>query len=147
MRYISGFTGSAGTILVPAQGDEAFLVTDGRYTIQAGQELDGNIWRVMQTGARLPTLAEHLKSALGETAKKVAVDASTCSLETWRVLEKDMAPHTLVALDNSPLGMQWEREKRGRGAGNEKQRGSWIWTRCPPNPHATALHGTPGRNG
>ena len=96
--------------MVPAQGDEAFLVTDGRYTIQAGQELDGNIWRVMQTGARLPTLAEHLKSALGETAKKVAVDASTCSLETWRVLEKDMAPHTLVALDNSPLGMQWERD-------------------------------------
>ncbi|MGX8715721.1 MAG: aminopeptidase P family N-terminal domain-containing protein, partial [Lachnospiraceae bacterium] len=38
--YLSGFTGSAGTLLV--MGDEAGLWTDGRYFVQAGRQLDGS---------------------------------------------------------------------------------------------------------
>ena len=40
VRYLTGFTGSAGTLLVTA--DEALLVTDGRYRTQAGEQLDAS---------------------------------------------------------------------------------------------------------
>ncbi len=39
-HFISGFTGSAGTVVVTA--DAAGLWTDGRYFIQAAQELSGS---------------------------------------------------------------------------------------------------------
>ncbi|MDV4150178.1 aminopeptidase P family protein [Clostridium sp. AL.422] len=39
-EYISGFTGSAGTLLVGLE--EAYLWTDGRYFIQAEKELEGS---------------------------------------------------------------------------------------------------------
>jgi Xaa-Pro aminopeptidase len=38
VRYLTGFTGSAGTLLVT--GDGAVLTTDGRYRTQAGEQLD-----------------------------------------------------------------------------------------------------------
>ena len=98
MKYISGFTGSAGTVMVTAEGKSA-LVTDGRYTIQAALELDSATWQVMQTGVRMPTMPEHLRSMLGAVPKKVGVDASTCSLGTWRELSQALQPHVLVALN------------------------------------------------
>ena len=39
-RYFSGFTGSAGTLVVHA--DKAALFTDGRYFIQAAKQLEGS---------------------------------------------------------------------------------------------------------
>ena len=39
-HYVSGFTGSAGTLVVTA--DWAGLWTDGRYFLQAGQQLGGS---------------------------------------------------------------------------------------------------------
>ncbi|MFL1462893.1 aminopeptidase P family protein [Roseococcus sp. DSY-14] len=44
LRWISGFTGSAGTALVLA--DRAVLWTDGRYTTQARQQLDPAAWEL-----------------------------------------------------------------------------------------------------
>ncbi len=46
-EFISGFTGSAGTAVVTA--DHALLWTDGRYFLQASQQLDGN-WTLMKMG-------------------------------------------------------------------------------------------------
>ena len=45
--YISGFTGSAGTALVTL--NEALLWTDGRYFVQAQQQLN-NEWTLMKSG-------------------------------------------------------------------------------------------------
>ena len=39
IRYLSGFTGSAGIMFVPAHG-EVLFVTDGRYTEQSAEQLD-----------------------------------------------------------------------------------------------------------
>lgn len=36
VRYLTGFTGSNGVLLVPAAGGPDLLCTDGRYTVQAG---------------------------------------------------------------------------------------------------------------
>lgn len=47
LQYISGFTGSSGTVLIT--GNAALLWTDGRYFTQAAEELDEN-WTLMREG-------------------------------------------------------------------------------------------------
>jgi Xaa-Pro aminopeptidase len=49
IQYLSGFTGSAGTIVVTSS--EAFLWTDGRYHLQAEMELDLRDWKLMKDGS------------------------------------------------------------------------------------------------
>ena len=45
-EYVSGFTGSAGTLVVA--GDFAGLWTDGRYFVQAKKELEGQDIELMK---------------------------------------------------------------------------------------------------
>lgn len=60
-EFMSGFTGSAGTLIVTL--DEALLWTDGRYFIQAENELEGTEIRLMKMGEEgVPTISEWLKS-------------------------------------------------------------------------------------
>lgn len=59
-EYISGFTGSAGTLLVGM--DEAYLWTDGRYFIQAAAQLRGSGITLMKSGEKdVPTVIQFLK--------------------------------------------------------------------------------------
>lgn len=59
-EYISGFTGSAGTLLVGM--DEAYLWTDGRYFIQAASQLRGSGITLMKSGEKdVPTVIQFLK--------------------------------------------------------------------------------------
>jgi len=61
--YLSGFTGSAGTLFVTAT--EAGLFTDGRYFIQAEQELLGTGITLYRSGMEnVPTPEEKLKDLL-----------------------------------------------------------------------------------
>lgn len=67
-EYISGFTGSAGTLVVTL--DEAGLWTDGRYFLQAAKQLEGSgimLRKERQPG--VPAIEEYLKQTLkkGET--------------------------------------------------------------------------------
>lgn len=39
VRYLSGFTGSEGTVII--SGDDGYFLTDSRYTTQAGDEVSG----------------------------------------------------------------------------------------------------------
>ena len=59
-EYISGFTGSAGTLLVGM--DEAYLWTDGRYFIQAASQLTGSGISLMKSGEKdVPTVTQFLR--------------------------------------------------------------------------------------
>lgn len=61
--YISGFTGSAGTLLVFPQW--AGLWTDGRYFLQAEGQLKDSGIRLMKMGQPgVPTLEEFLRNSL-----------------------------------------------------------------------------------
>ena len=61
--YVSGFTGSAGTLL--AGKDFAGLWTDGRYFLQASMELAGSGIELMKMGVEgVPSLIEYLKDHL-----------------------------------------------------------------------------------
>ena len=52
-RWVSGFTGSAGTVVITA--DKAGLWTDGRYYLQAGSQLAAAASHF--TGRRMPALS------------------------------------------------------------------------------------------
>ena len=59
-EFISGFTGSAGVLLVGLK--EAFLWTDGRYFIQAERELNGSGISLMKMRTPgYPTIEEWIK--------------------------------------------------------------------------------------
>lgn len=61
--WVSGFTGSAGTLLVGR--DWAGLWTDGRYFIQAAQQLEGSGIELMKMGEPgVPTLNAYLEAHL-----------------------------------------------------------------------------------
>lgn len=64
-KYITGFTGSAGTAVIT--GDMAGLWTDGRYFIQAAQQLEGTSVTLFKMGEPgVPTVHEFLKDKLTE---------------------------------------------------------------------------------
>lgn len=64
--FLSGFTGSAGDLLVTAEG--AWLWTDGRYFLQASKQLEGSGIELMKMGEEgVPAIEEFL---LAEAEKK-----------------------------------------------------------------------------
>lgn len=84
-QWLSGFTGSAGTLVVTA--DHAGLWVDSRYWEQAAQQLAGTGIEVMRIAALTQPghgewLAAHLTSG-----SSVAVDAQVLALGTARALE------------------------------------------------------------
>ena len=63
--WVSGFSGSAGTLV--AGTEFAGLWTDGRYFLQAAQQLEGTGIELMKMGeAGVPTIIEYLKEYLKE---------------------------------------------------------------------------------
>lgn len=82
-RFITGFTGSAGTAVVTQT--EALLWTDGRYYQQATKQLDEN-WKLMKDG--LPdtlTIVQWLQKHCKE-GDRVGVDANLYSTRAWNNL-------------------------------------------------------------
>ena len=64
-QWLSGFTGSAGTMVVGLE--ESALFVDGRYFIQAEHQLEGSGVTLMRMGtAGTPTLEEYVASLLHE---------------------------------------------------------------------------------
>ena len=63
--WVSGFTGSAGTVAVTMS--RAVLFTDGRYFLQAEEQLEGTDVELFKMGeSGVPTLEEFLKEQLNE---------------------------------------------------------------------------------
>ncbi|WP_099191377.1 aminopeptidase P family N-terminal domain-containing protein [Tepidibacter mesophilus] len=64
-KYITGFTGSAGTAIITM--DHAGLWTDGRYFLQAGEQLEGTTVELFKMGEpNVPTIEEYIESTLSE---------------------------------------------------------------------------------
>lgn len=72
--YLSGFTGSAGTLLI--KQDEAYLWTDGRYFIQAANQLKPGIQLMKMAQKGVPTLLEFLADDVKE-GNTIAFDGKT----------------------------------------------------------------------
>lgn len=64
-KFLSGFTGSAGTLVVSES--ETALFTDGRYFIQAENQLSGSGIILMKSGEpNVPTVREYVEKALAD---------------------------------------------------------------------------------
>ncbi|MGN0693609.1 MAG: M24 family metallopeptidase [Lentihominibacter sp.] len=100
-EYMSGFTGSAGTLLVELE--EARLWTDGRYFIQADRQLEGSGIRLMKSGEDgVPSLEEYIESLPEDSV--VGFDGRTISRKTAAQLEKSV---TLMT-DKDLVDRIWE---------------------------------------
>lgn len=92
--WLSGFTGSAGELLVTQK--DAGLWTDGRYYLQAEEQLKGSGIRLYRLGEpKVPTLREHLASSLkpGDT---LGIDPQLLSMDSVRLLQEALAPSGAV---------------------------------------------------
>lgn len=96
-RYlISNFSGSAGTALVT--DTNALLWTDGRYFLQASQELDSN-WNLMKDGLPdTPSIADWLCSNLPKSSN-VGIDATLYQHDLYFNLDKKLGSHGLTLIN------------------------------------------------
>ena len=100
-EWISGFTGSAGTVVITA--DKAGLWTDSRYFLQASTQLEGTgieLFKMMLP--ETPTIPEFLVHELKE-GQTVGLNGETYSLADARTLEKVLAGKEIKLNTNASL--------------------------------------------
>ncbi|MGO3742751.1 M24 family metallopeptidase [Kerstersia sp.] len=104
-EWLSGFTGSAGNLLVTQQ--EAALWADSRYWEQAEAQLAGTGITLMRLGGGAPGMADWLAEQ-GSTGC-LAVDGRTLSLTFWRRMESDLAARGWrLQVDFEGVSQAWE---------------------------------------
>ncbi len=106
-EYLSGFTGSAGTLVVTAE--EAALWTDGRYFLQAAEQLRGSFIALMKQGVEgVPDIAEYLAQKLPEGGC-IGFDGRTvgCS-RVNTILKKCAAKHPVLSCGEDVGGHVWD---------------------------------------
>ena len=100
-EWISGFTGSAGTVIITA--DKAGLWTDSRYFLQASTQLEGTgieLFKMMLP--ETPTIPKFLTHELKE-GQTVGLNGETYSLADARSLEKALAEKEIKLNTNASL--------------------------------------------
>ncbi|CAJ1053226.1 hypothetical protein EPR50_G00014820 [Xyrichtys novacula] len=105
-EFICGFNGSAGTAIVTEQ--HAAMWTDGRYFLQASQQMDNN-WTLMKMGLKeTPSQEDWLISILPENSK-VGVDPWIIAADQWKNMSKALisAGHSLVAVQDNLIDVVW----------------------------------------
>ncbi len=92
----SGFTGSNGTLLIGF--DSACLWTDGRYFVQAEQELSGTGITLMKSGMEnVPTISEYLRSVATEEIV-LGVDAEYASYKMLKQFRDNISTNICVKI-------------------------------------------------
>ena len=86
--FISGFTGSSGTAVVTL--NEAGVWTDGRYFVQAEDELKTSAFKLYRMGEEgVPSILDFLKETLPE-GSAIGFDGRVISLNYFRELKKTL---------------------------------------------------------
>ncbi|MDR2684437.1 MAG: aminopeptidase P family protein [Prevotellaceae bacterium] len=86
-QMISGFTGSAGTVVITLQS--AALWTDSRYFLQAAEQLSADFVLMKEGLSGTPTIAEWLGSQL-KNGGTVAINAEVFSVNEVQNIEKQL---------------------------------------------------------
>ena len=88
--FITGFTGSAGTAVITK--DEAGLWTDGRYFIQAAQQLEGSGVKLFKMGEPgVPTVEEYIANVIPENGT-LGFDGRVVAMGEGQALVEAVAP-------------------------------------------------------
>jgi Xaa-Pro aminopeptidase len=94
IHYLSGFTGSNGLLLIA--GDLCLLITDPRYTLQAGQQVSGEV-RIAK-GPLTRALAEVVKR---RKWKRLGFERNRISFETLSAIESALPATKLIPIANA----------------------------------------------
>lgn len=106
-EWISGFTGSAGTVVVTET--RAGLWTDSRYFLQAGGELFGSGIKLFKTGLpETPSITDWLASEL-KSGMQVGLDGNMFSLvEAERIIGSMNKKGIIVNTEFDPFSEIWK---------------------------------------
>lgn len=106
-KYMTGFTGSAGTAVV--MQDMAGLWTDGRYFIQAEQQLEGSTVTLFKIGEpEVPSVHEFLRKNLKE-GQCLGFDGRTVSAQEADELRKMLSKNGVtISCEEDLVGRIWE---------------------------------------
>ena len=106
-EWISGFTGSAGTVAVTM--DDAGLWTDSRYFLQAGEELEDTGIALYKEGLPdTPGLTDFLCRNL-QPGDSVGIDGKMFSVQQVEQMKEELAAHQLqLDIFGDPLERIWE---------------------------------------
>lgn len=100
-QWLSGFDGSAGTLVVTAS--KAALFTDSRYWEQAQSVLAGTGILLMKSGAPgVPSAAEWLAGELGD-GQRVSVDGQSLSVQQYRQWQATLSAAGITLLTDTDL--------------------------------------------
>ena len=105
-KYITGFTGSAGTAVITMT--EAGLWTDGRYFIQAEEQLEGTTVTLYKMGEEgVPTVDEYVETALQE-GQMIGFDGRVVN-NTWgkKLAEIAEKKNGKLAVDEDLIDLIW----------------------------------------
>jgi len=96
-KFLSGFTGSAGTLVVTES--EAGLWTDGRYFVQAEQELAGTGITLYRMGEpKVPTIIEYLKKVM-KKGQALAFDGRLVSVISGKKMAEELGGSEKIKLN------------------------------------------------
>ncbi len=108
--YISGFTGSAGTLVITSL--DAKLFTDGRYFIQAERQLKDSTIDLMRSGCEgVPTPTEYIVSLLNDKKRNLntlAFDGKCVSAEFVDELRKKLPEGASMLTDTDFPSLIWD---------------------------------------
>jgi len=107
VRYLSGFTGSEGTVIFSQKGN--WFLTDPRYRLQAEQEVKGFKVKIFKKKIReIYTLFKKLK------AKKVGFEPFALSYQFFNLLKNELKGIKLIPLNRSLLEARAIKDKDER---------------------------------
>ncbi len=102
LAWLTGFDGSAGTVIILA--NEAAFFTDGRYTLQAQQQLDADDYTLINSGETSPL--EWLKK--NHPTLKLGIDPWLISTAQFKKWQKALPDTTWQWLAPNPVDALWE---------------------------------------
>lgn len=105
--YMSGFTGSAGTLVVCL--DHAALWVDGRYFIQAAKELEGSSIEMMKMGEpNVPSIAEYLHEQI-KTNGCLGFDGRVINTKMANTFVEGLQDKNIsISCEDDLVGMVWK---------------------------------------
>ena len=106
-RYVSGFTGSAGTLIITLE--QAGLWTDGRYFIQAEQELEDSEITLYKSGVEgMLTEEEFLQREVKEHGV-IGFDGRTVAASVGKRIEEMQKEKGIrIAYEEDLIDLIWE---------------------------------------
>jgi len=105
LMWVSGFTGSAGAAVVMT--DKAAIFSDGRYTLQLRDQVDGSLFDYVNSGEQ--SVAKWLEANI-TSGQQIGYDPRLHSPQALTKINHAVtkAGGSLIALDQNPIDTAWQ---------------------------------------